>query len=267
MQDAFAYCAELVRDGRPGSLSRHAVRAGGASRRAVCALCLQCRDGARARGGARAAARRNPPAMVDAMCSTASARGGERQSGRGGAACRPSSATGLRRQRCIDLIEARRFDLYDEPMASDRRSRSLCARDVVGADSRWRRKFSAACGAGEVAEPAGIALAIAALLRAFPLHAARRQLYVPIEILDRHGVCREDIFAGRSTARLQGGAWRSCAISRAAISPRPTRVVALPPRGLPAFLPARAGAADARSPGAQRCRSRPRKCRHGGGNG
>jgi 15-cis-phytoene synthase len=47
----------------------------------------------------------------------------------------------------------------------------------------------------DIARPAGIAYAIAGLLRAFPLHAARRQLYVPIEVLARHGVNAEDVFA------------------------------------------------------------------------
>ena len=64
-------------------------------------------------------------------------------------------------------------------------------------------------GAEIAAGPAGMAYAIAGLLRAFPLHAARRQLYVPIELLDRHKVRQQDIFAGKGLGRRQSGAFRS----------------------------------------------------------
>ena len=44
--------------------------------------------------------------------------------------------------------------------------------------------------AAAAAEPAGIAYGITGLLRSLPLHAARHQLYLPSELLARHGVVR-----------------------------------------------------------------------------
>ena len=61
---------------------------------------------------------------------------------------------------------------------------------------------------------AGIAQAIAGLLAAFPLHAARRQLYLPLDLMQRHGARPEDVFAGTATPQLNavaGGAARGCA--------------------------------------------------------
>src|ERR1700729_2002729 len=75
------------------------------------------------------------------------------------------------------LIDARCFDLYDDPMARladleayARKTSStllaLAAHILAGVDGDVMEP---------VANPAGIAYAIAGLLRAFPLHAARRQ--------------------------------------------------------------------------------------------
>ena len=78
----------------------------------------------------------------------------------------------------IDLIEAHRFDLYDDPMASvadletyaSRTSSTLfaCATQIL-----------AGTDAEAVCLPAGIAYCLTAMLRAFPQHVARRQLFVP----------------------------------------------------------------------------------------
>ncbi len=66
----------------------------------------------------------------------------------------------------------------------------VLAAQILGVDAR------------AAAEPAGIAYGFTGLLRTFPLHAARRQLYVPADLLARHGVAAHDIFAGHSSAGL-----------------------------------------------------------------
>jgi 15-cis-phytoene synthase len=102
------------------------------------------------------------------------------------------------------MIDARSFDLYDDPMGSlaelegyaDKTSSALIrlAAQVLndGADP----------GVAVPARHAGIAGAITRLLTAFPLHASRRQLYVPLDLLQRHGARPEDVFAGTATAEL-----------------------------------------------------------------
>src|ERR1700733_10664397 len=103
------------------------------------------------------------------------------------------------------LLDARRFDVYDDPMASLADLEDY-ARKTSSALLALAAQILAAVE-GEVTEPvanpAGIAYAIAGLLRAFPLHAARRQLYVPLDLLDRHGVEPQDIFAGKSSENLR----------------------------------------------------------------
>ena len=167
------------------------------------------------------------------------------------------------------LLDARRFDLYDEPMAR-----------LADLEAYGRKTSSAllalaaqilAGGDGEVTEPvaapAGIAYAIAGLIRAFPLHAARRQLYVPLELLERHGVEPQDIFAGRSSKNLQRGVWQSCRTLPAATFLLPTN------RSRRYLMPHCRLFSQSRWCGRRSTawraaiRSRLPSCRHGGGNG
>jgi phytoene synthase len=137
------------------------------------------------------------------------------------------------------LLDARIFDLYDDPMvrladleAYGRKTSSvllaLAAHILAG-------------GAGEVAEtvatPAGIAYAIAGLIRAFPQHAARRQLYVPLELLERHGVEPQDLFAGRSSKNLRAIFADLQDVARRHLLAAHQRIATLPDAVLPAFLP------------------------------
>jgi phytoene synthase len=94
-------------------------------------------------------------------------------------------------------------------------------------------------GEGEVtvATPAGIAYAIAGLVRAFPLHAARRQLYVPLELLDRHGVEPQDIFAGKSSKNLRAVFADLQDVARRHLLAAHQQIATLPDAALPAFLP------------------------------
>ena len=80
---------------------------------AVRALCLQCRDRLGARPHPRSAARRNPPAMVARRHRQRRAR---RPSARRGAACGDRPSQPAARKPFDDYLEARIFDLYDDPM-------------------------------------------------------------------------------------------------------------------------------------------------------
>ena len=137
------------------------------------------------------------------------------------------------------LLDARRFDLYDEPMAR------------LGDLEAYARKTSSALLAlaaqilagvdGEVTEtiaaPAGIAYAIAGLMRAFPLHTARRQLYVPLELLDRHGVEPQDIFAGRTSKNLRAVFADLQEVARRRLVAAHQQIATLADAALPALLP------------------------------
>jgi len=105
----------------------------------------------------------------------------------------------------LDLIEAHAFDLYDDPMPTllaleayvrktDGTVFELAARIVTDNDD----------GAlARAAEYAGIAWCVTRLLRSFARDASRRQIYVPIEILERHGGRADYILAGQTTTEMQ----------------------------------------------------------------
>ncbi|QCI68736.1 phytoene/squalene synthase family protein [Phreatobacter stygius] len=101
----------------------------------------------------------------------------------------------------IDLIDARVFDLYDDAMPSVADLEGYCGETssalmqlaaLVLADGRDP-------GTADIAGHAGVAYALTGLIRAFPLHAARGQIFVPADILARNGAQRDDILSGRSS--------------------------------------------------------------------
>ena len=136
----------------------------------------------------------------------------------------------------VDLIEARRFDLYDDPIATvaDLETYASKTSSVLFA---LAAQILAGVDAEAVTTPAGIAFAIAGLLRAFPRHAARGQLYVPMEVLDRHQVRPHDIFAGRSSVGLQAALAELGDLGRRQLDAAHQRIAALPQQAVPALLP------------------------------
>ena len=102
------------------------------------------------------------------------------------------------------LIEARRFDLYDEPMATLAELEAY----ADGASASLIALAAQILAAGSepdivaLSHHAGLAHALAGLLAAFPIHAARGQLFIPLEILARHGADRLDV-SGAATPQLR----------------------------------------------------------------
>jgi phytoene synthase len=139
-----------------------------------------------------------------------------------------------------DLIEARAFDLYDDPMATFdeldayavKTSSALMALAALILDEGRSPEI------GTLAGHAGIAHAIAGLLATFAQHAARRQLYVPLEVLKRHGADPEDIFAGKTTMELRTALAEIRSHARGHLNEAKALAAHAPPSTAPAFLPA-----------------------------
>jgi phytoene synthase len=238
MQDAFAYCAELVRTAdRDRFLS--SLFAPAEYRGALHALYAFNVEVARVREVAREAL----PGEIRLQWWSEVLRG-ERS---GEASANPVASallTVIERHRLAvpalaALLDARCFDLYDDPMVR-----------IADLEAYGRKTSSAllalaaqilANGEGVVTEtvanPAGIAYAIAGLIRAFPLHAARRQLYVPLELLERHGVEPQDIFAGKSSENLRAALAELQEVARRHLLAAHQQIATLPDAALPAFLP------------------------------
>jgi phytoene synthase len=138
-----------------------------------------------------------------------------------------------------DLIEARQFDLGEPPMPT------------IGDLEDYAEKTSAALIAlaaqilnggadpsiGKLAFEAGIAYAMAGLLAAFPRHAARRQLYIPMSVLDRHNARREDVFGGNATPELHAALAEMRLHARRHLDAVKSLLAAAPPATAAALLP------------------------------
>jgi phytoene synthase len=138
-----------------------------------------------------------------------------------------------------DLIDARAFDLYDEPMGS------FGELDAYGTKTSSALIDLAARILNDGSDPqieklatqAGIAYAVAGLLTAFPLHAARGQLFVPLDVLQRHGAEPEAIFAGKASLELRAGLAEVRAHARGHLAEAKTLIGAAPAALTPALLP------------------------------
>ena len=135
----------------------------------------------------------------------------------------------------LALLEARRFDLYDEPMRTMAELEDYAlktasaliamAAQILGVD------------AATAARPAGIACALTQVLAALPGHATRRQLYLPVELIDRHGAQAADVFARRASPALNQAAADLRSVARGHLAAAANNLRALSQQALPAFLP------------------------------
>jgi 15-cis-phytoene synthase len=137
----------------------------------------------------------------------------------------------------LGLIDAHSFDLYDEAMATVG-DLDAYGRDTEGALMTLGARVLAS---GEVpaagaAACAGIACAVAHRLRSFPLDVSRRQMFVPLELLERHGAARAEVEARRDSQGLQAALAELRAHARAAFAQFGAAAAAIPDRCAPAFL-------------------------------
>jgi 15-cis-phytoene synthase len=138
-----------------------------------------------------------------------------------------------------NLLIARTFDLYDDPMPSLNDFEGYCGEtcSVLFRLSALVLGQGRDLGGAEAAGHAGVAYATVGLLRALPVTSARGQVFLPADILSRHGVSRDDIAARRDSpglraalAELRAHARRHLHESRAHLSQCQSEIT-------PAFLP------------------------------
>lgn len=152
---------------------------------------------------------------------------------------RAIEAGDLRSQGFINLIDARAFDLYDDPMPS-----VAALEGYLGETSSALIQMAAlilagpaASDAAEAAGHAGVAFGMTGLMRALPIHRSRGQCFLPAELLARSDLSPADIMAGKRAAaiRIALREMRQLALQHlvAAREVSPT----IPGQALPAFLP------------------------------
>ncbi len=138
----------------------------------------------------------------------------------------------------LELIDAHTFDLYDEPMGTvdSLELHGIRTQSPLLAMAAGMLNGGAALPEN-VTLDASIAAAIIKVLIDLPKHASRRQLYVPLDVLEKHKVDIEDVFAGQATPALRDALAEMRALVRAHLTKAGEALRAAPLPILPAFLP------------------------------
>jgi phytoene synthase len=139
----------------------------------------------------------------------------------------------------LELIDARSFDLYDEPMASLSYLERYAAQTSSALIDLAARILADGrdLGTSDLSRHAGIAYAIAGLLRALPIHAARGQLYLPADVMQRHGAQAADVFAGTATTELRAVLAELRLVARHHLGAARGLLTDMAPEVAPALLP------------------------------
>jgi phytoene synthase len=100
----------------------------------------------------------------------------------------------------LHLIEEHQFDLYNDPMPSMAALEGYIT-DTSSALFSLGARIAARPSEqiDHLAHHAGLAQGLAQVIAALPLDAARRQLFVPVPVLESHGSGMEEVYAGKQT--------------------------------------------------------------------
>jgi phytoene synthase len=145
----------------------------------------------------------------------------------------------LPKAQLVQLIDARTFDLYDDPMAGITAFEAYAASTTSNLFRLVRQiadEEDIGGGLG-VAEHGGIAYAITGLLRALPWHSARGQIYVPSEILEQAAADRTDFALGRTTPEICNALAELRNLARTHLEIFDTRIAGLPDKSQAPYLP------------------------------
>lgn len=137
----------------------------------------------------------------------------------------------------VNMIEARIFDLYDDPFENRNTLEGYAgetASALIQLASIVLSPEDAAQNA-EAAGHAGVAQAMAGMLMLMPLHRRRGQVYVPVDMLSAVGLDRDAFLEGKDAARIKAAIEIFCA--HALDHLEKARKAKIPPAVFPAFLP------------------------------
>lgn len=141
-------------------------------------------------------------------------------------------------ERLSRLIDEHQFDLYNDPMPT------MAALESYISDTYSALFSLGAAIAGwqseeieHLARHAGLAQGMAQVIAALPLHSSRRQLFVPLQVLERHGAGMETAFAGRKTPQLRAALDQLIGEAQDHFRMALTLLPNAPPEVRPVFLP------------------------------
>jgi phytoene synthase len=140
-------------------------------------------------------------------------------------------------ERLAALVAARRFDLYDEPMTTLAELESYALGASADLITLAANILDGGPAPDELIRRAGLAHAMAGLLNAFPVHAARGQLFVPLEVLERHGTGRQAIVGGQASPQLRAALAEMRLHARGHLVAARDLIAIAPSAVIPALLP------------------------------
>jgi phytoene synthase len=135
------------------------------------------------------------------------------------------------------LVNEHQFDLYNDPMPT-----MAALEGYINDTSCALFSLSAAIAGRQsdeiehLARHAGLAQGIAQVIAALPRDAARRQLFVPLQVLQQHGSGMEEVFAGKETTKLRKALDQLIAEARGHLATALTLLENVPPEVRPVFL-------------------------------
>lgn len=138
----------------------------------------------------------------------------------------------------VRLIDAHVFDVYDDPMPDMAALEAHC-RDTSAALYMLRAQVLGVNSPeiARVAEHAGITQGLTDVMLSLPRHAARRQLYLPADLMNLHGGVAEEIFLHQVSAPLKEALAHLRREARSQMEQALAMLADTPPAARPAFLP------------------------------
>jgi phytoene synthase len=145
---------------------------------------------------------------------------------------------GLPVERLSRLIDEHQFDLYNDPMPT------MAALEGYVTDTSSALFVLATHIAGppsaeadHLARHAGLAQGFTQVIASLPSDAARRQLFVPLQLLRAQGSDMEEVFVGKETQRVRAALDQLFDEARKHLRTAFTLLAEIPERSRPVFLP------------------------------
>jgi 15-cis-phytoene synthase len=141
-------------------------------------------------------------------------------------------------ERLSRLIDEHQFDLYNDPMPT-----KAALEGYINDTSSALFLLGAAIAGVQsdeidhLARHAGLALGMTRVMAALPLDASRRQLFVPLQLLESHGSSIEEVFAGKETPKLRAALDQLVDEARQHLKTALALLASAPLQVRPVFLP------------------------------
>ena len=136
------------------------------------------------------------------------------------------------------LIDEHQFDLYNDPMPSMAALEGYVI-DTSSALLALSARISARPSEEieHLARHAGLAQGIVQVISALPLDVARRQLFVPLQLLQQHGSGMDEVFAGKQTPKARAAIDQLIGEAQRHLTTAFELLAGVPPEVRPVFLP------------------------------